>query len=145
MTDRIEVKTADLKFGALDWCIARVEGIEVELTPPNYGDGTSLVFIKGAEPLYRPSTNWEQGGPLIEKYKVSISPPTSPVHRNFGYMDKRNGYAEAGVWGSTIFGKERKYRRTAFHHPDSPLVAAMLAIVQSELGDTIQVPKELMP
>ncbi len=33
---------------------------------------------------------------MIEKYQVSLSPPTSAVHRNFGCMDKRNGYYESG-------------------------------------------------
>ena len=67
------------------------------------------------------------------------------MHRNFGYMDKRNGYYESGFWSSTIYGKERKHRRTVFHHLDNPLTVAMQAIVQLELGDTVQVPKELMP
>ncbi|MNJ49038.1 hypothetical protein D3C77_442530 [compost metagenome] len=94
---------------------------------------------------YKPSADWAQGGLLIEKYKVLLTPPTDMVHRNFGSFDKRNGWYESGNWGSTIFGKERKHRRTAFHHPDSPLIVAMRAIAQFELGDTAQVPKELQP
>lgn len=146
MNDLIEVNTADLIGPALDHAVAIAEGMYIH-TPNGmkyeywYANGRCVCSRAG----WAPSTGWSQGGPLIDKHKVLISPPTSPVHRNFGYMDKRNGYAEAGVWGSTIFGKDRKHRRAAFHHPDSPLIVAMLAIVQSVLGDTVQVPKELMP
>lgn len=93
---------------------------------------------------WAPSRFWSQAGPLIKKYNVMLSPPTSAVHRNYGYMDKRNGYEEAGFWGTTIFAKDRKHRRAAFHHKDDPLIPAMQAIVQFELGDEIDVPDELI-
>ncbi|MFN3046460.1 DUF2591 domain-containing protein [Pseudomonas alloputida] len=149
MTDLIEVKTADLVGEALGWAVGKAEGLNLELVPPQYGNpwrvfaryqGQAIVHTK----RYNPWEDWALGGKLIEKYQVSLSPPTSAVHRNFGYMDKRNGYYESGLWSSTIFGKERKHRRTAFHHPDNPLTVAMQAIAQFELGDTVQVPKELL-
>lgn len=93
---------------------------------------------------WMPSTDWGQGGPLIEKYGVLLSPPSSFVHRNFGNFDKRNGYYESGFWGATIFGKERKHRRTSFHHETEPLIPAMRAIVQFKLGDVVSVPVELV-
>lgn len=142
MVDMIEVKTADLIGPALDYAVAVATGYYMQENLRHLGPVTHDTRDPEA---WRPSANWAHGGPLIEKYKVMLSPPTSAVHRNFGYMDKRNGYYEAGGWGSTIFGKERKHRRTAFNHPDSPLIVAMRAIVQFELGDTVQVPKELMP
>ncbi|MFY1029525.1 phage protein NinX family protein [Pseudomonas asiatica] len=149
MTDLIEVKTADLVGHALDWAVAQAEGLEVFLVGPQYNVPWRVFWKKRGQALewdvlYNPHEDWALAGPLIEKHKVSLSPPTSAVHRNFGYMDKRNGYYEAGVWSSTIFGKERKHRRTAFHHPDNPLIVAMQAIAQFELGDTVQVPKELI-
>lgn len=148
MTDLIEVKTADLVGEALGWAVGKAEGLNLELVPPQYGNSWRVFARYQGQAIehtkrYNPWEDWALAGPLIEKYKVSLSPPTSAVHRNFGYMDKRNGYYESGLWGSTIFGKERKHRRTAFHHPDHPLIVAMQAIVQFELGDTVQVPKEL--
>lgn len=150
MTDLIEVKTADLAGEALGWAVGTAEGLNLFLAPPQYSNPWRVFARYKAtaneyDKRYNPWEDWALGGALIEKYQVSLSPPTSAVHRNFGYMDKRNGYYEAGVWGSTIFGKERRHRRTAFHHPDKPLIAAMRAVVQFELGDTAQVPKELMP
>lgn len=151
MTEFVEVKTQDLSGAALDWAVAMAEGYRVD---PE-GDGRSVISPKGvftsvsvrgaAEGFgYRPSSDWNQGGPLIEKYQVLLTPPSNLVHRNFGSFDKRNGWYESGFWGSTIFGKERKHRRASFHHPDSPLIVAMRAIAQFELGDTLNVPKELL-
>ena len=150
MTDLIEVKTADLAGEALGWAVGTAEGLDLFMAPPEYGNPWR-VFVRYQATAtehtkrYNPWEDWALGGKLIEKYQVSLSPPASAVHRNFGYMDKRNGYYESGLWSSTIFGKERKHRRTAFHHPNNPLIVAMQAIAQFELGDIVQVPKELIP
>ncbi|UJW24741.1 MULTISPECIES: phage protein NinX family protein [Pseudomonas] len=150
MTDLIEVKTADLAGEALGWAVGMAEGLELELEPPHYGTAWRVFArhrytVTEQAKRFNPWEDWALAGPLIDKHKVSLSPPASAVHRNFGYMDKRNGYYESGFWSSTIYGKERKHRRTVFHHLDNPLTVAMQAIVQLELGDTVQVPKELMP
>lgn len=138
------MKTAELSGAALDWAVAKAEGLEVKIEPPIYGTGPRVFASNGlALTRYRPSTDWAQGGPLIQKYGVLLSPPASQVHRNYGYADARNGYYESGLWGTTIFGRERKHRRTSFSHPTEPLIAGMRAIVQFELGDEVQVPDGL--
>lgn len=143
------VKVSELQGVALDWAVARAEAYAWEIESGAYGSGMHVV-IKLPEPsierrqVFKPSKDWAQGGLLIKKYNVMLSPPTSAVHRNYGYMDKRNGYEEAGFWGTTIFAKERKHRRAAFHHKDDPLIPAMQAIVQLEFGDEIEVPDELI-
>lgn len=149
MTDLIEVTTAELVGEALGWAVGKAEGLDVFLAPPEYGNPWRVFarysyMVTEHTKRYNPWEDWALGGKLIEKYQVSLSPPKSAVHRNFGYMDKRNGYYESGFWSSTIFGKERKHRRTTFHHPNNPLIVAMQAIAQFELGDTIQVPKDLI-
>lgn len=150
MTDMIEVRVSNLSGEALGWAVGKAEGLDLILEPPQYGSPWRVFARYQGQATertkrYNPWEDWALGGPLIEKCKVSLSPPTSTVHRNFGYMDKRNGHYESGIWGSTIFGKDRKHRRTAFHHPSSPLIVAMRAIAQFEFGETVQVPKELMP
>ena len=125
MSEMIEVKTARLEFGALDWCIAQVEGIKVELTPPNYGSGTSLVFVTGTDPLYRPSTNWEDGGALIAKHQVNLH---SPQTRD-------------DCWAAWVTIRGKDFCQGGYQ----PLAAACRAIVAAKLGDIVQVPKDLMP
>lgn len=156
----IEVKTADLIGPALDWAVAEAEGIR-RFVMGNDWPGNSvvadaadrdrvvicnmigqLVVSRGGwSNGWNPSTDWAQGGPLIEKYGVLLSPPRSMMHVNGG---PNAGWRETGTWDSTIFGTERKHRRKAFEHQDQPLVAAMRAIVQFELGDVVSVPAELV-
>lgn len=117
MTDLIEVTTAELVGEALGWAVGKAEGLDVFLAPPEYGNPWRVFarysyMVTEHTKRYNPWEDWALGGKLIEKYQVSLSPPKSAVHRNFGYMDKRNGYYESGFWSSTIFGKERKHRRT---------------------------------
>lgn len=157
-----QVNVSELTGAALDWAVAKASGMpfytQGEDWPGNYrvtqqaGEepviiraliGTLWLEFQGKTTPWSPSTDWSQGGPLIDKYGVLLSPPKSMVHRNFGNFDARNGWYESGVWGATIFGAERKHRRRAFDHPDQPLVAAMRAIVQFELGDVVSVPDDL--
>jgi len=141
MSQMIEVKTAELSGAALRWAVAQAEGLEVTIHPPAYGNGHRLAVNSRTE-AYRPDMDWSQGGPLIEKYGVLLSPPKSMMHVCGG---PNAGWQETGQWGSTIFGRERKHRRACFDHKSNPLVAAMLAIVQFEFGDTVAVPAELLP
>lgn len=164
-----EVKVSELQGIALDYAVAEAIGWK----EPFYGIGNIRYFSEERHQVksqyllmevpdpdepdevtdphhfnhletWAPSRFWSQAGPFIKKYNVMLSPPTSAVHRSYGYMDKRNGYEEAGFWGATIFAKERKHRRAAFHHKDDPLIPAMQAIVQFELGDVVSIPDELM-
>lgn len=148
MSRMIEVKVDDLIGKALDWAVDSAStGQTLEVRHHKSGSGEWMFFHDGLPYPLGPapySTDWAKGGPLVFQYGVLLSPPKSMVHRNYGHMDRRNGYYESGVWGATIFGAERKHRRRAFDHPDQPLVAAMRAIVQFELGDVVRVPAELM-
>lgn len=147
----IEVKTAELIGPALDWAVAQAVGVEVGVIRPPVIDENNqpalltnkLRWLMSGEPakFWLPSTDWSQGGPLIAKFGVLLSPPKSMMHVGGG---PNAGWRETGRWGSTIFGKDRKHRRACFDHKTEPLVAAMLAIVQFELGDVAQVPAELV-
>ncbi|WP_338568768.1 phage protein NinX family protein [Pseudomonas canadensis] len=123
MTEFVEVKTQDLSGAALDWAVAKAEGMPALIYPtdPHY------VYIdmpgRGCGP-YMPSHAWFEGGPLIEKYKLDIGAP----------MENQNG-----PWNAA----------TEWAHPlgykgDTPLIAACRAIVASILGETVSVPKELL-
>ena len=53
------VNTADLKGSALDWAVAKCEGIDLP---------------HGLTDAVRYSTNWCLGGPIIEREKITLSP-----------------------------------------------------------------------
>jgi hypothetical protein len=97
------MKTNELTGAALDWAVARCEG--------GVGDNQLI----GA--WYTPSTDWAQGGPIIEREEIAI----------FLEYPKE--------WGAT----DGNYSKGG----DTPLIAAMRCYVASKLGDEIELPKEL--
>lgn len=137
MTDLIDVKTARLIGHALDWAVGVADGREMEL-PGAVRGRTSVVWcdpfvikLEGRPDFqdktrrkWQPSTNWEHGGPLIDKYHGSTqhSPGLAEEACYSG------GPAGAGVW---LYGP-------------TALVAFCRGLVHYKLGDTVQVPKELV-
>ncbi|PZW52824.1 uncharacterized protein DUF2591 [Pseudomonas sp. URIL14HWK12:I3] len=127
MTDLIEVKTADLTREALGWAVGMAEDMALHLEPPQYGNGWRVFAIYRGEATehcerYNPWEDWELGGSLVAKYRIG-----------FGlYSD--SFFAVIGLDDIAGDGDGLTH-----------LVAAMRAIIAAKLGDTVQVPKELMP
>lgn len=127
MTDLIEVKTTDLAGEALGWAVGKAEGLDVFLAPPEYGNPWR-VFVRYRAKVterterYNPWEDWALGGLLIQKYRVGFGLYSDSFFAVTG-LDDTPGDAD----GLTH------------------LVAACRAIVAAKLGDTVQVPKELMP
>ncbi|MFG0631401.1 phage protein NinX family protein [Pseudomonas sp. xss_2] len=138
MTDLIKVKTADLVGEQLAWAVGKAEGLDVLLAPPIYGNPwrvfvryTGEVTIR--EVRYNPWDDWALGGPLIDKHHVQTSFNGSGFSRSpsgeywCAYVCKPSGQQEFPSGGGP-----------------NALTAACRAIAQAKLGDTVQVPKELM-
>ena len=103
------MKTSELTGAALDWAVAKCERVIG-------GDDLDVGFI--LERGYAPSTNWAQGGAIIEREGISL----------YLYSDSE--------WNAHSGGKE--YCAT------TPLEAAMHCYVASKLGDEVEVPEELL-
>ena len=130
MTSLIEVKTADLAGEALGWTVGKAEGMDVLLAPPIYGNPwrvfvryTGEVTIRDVR--YNPWEDWAIGGPLMQKHNVSLHRPQPDWH----------------YWAAWITDNGKDVAQGA----DLPLPAACRTIVAHKLGDTVQVPKELIP
>lgn len=98
------MKTSELTGAALDWAVARCEG------------GVGENQLLGA--WYAPSTNWAQGGPIIERERIELVP---------------NGEG----WDALQDDQHIPNEGT------TPLIAAMRCYVASKLGDEVEIPKEL--
>ena len=103
-------KTIDLTGPALDWAAAQVAG-----------SGAKLLFCLGHR--FQPSTDWAQGGPIIERERIAV---------------KANGY---GWWFARVGGD---FGQGEWVRGDTPLIAAMRGYVASKLGDEIDVPDKLI-
>lgn len=115
------MKTHELTGAALDWAVAKCEDLE-----HYFADG--LVCLKG-QPFdthwlyWTPSTDWAQGGPIIEREMLTV------------IYNERPEDVEG-------------WRTIAYHTGDmeygaTPLIAAMRCYVASKLGDEVDVPEEL--
>lgn len=129
MTDLIEVKTADLAGEALGWAVGTAEGLELILAPPEYGNPWRVFARYRASATehtkrFNPWEDWAVGGPLIEKRMVSLHCPQSTDD----------------VWDGWVITDKGEFCQAG----DSALIAASRAIVAAKLGDTVQVPKELI-
>jgi len=83
--------------------------------------------------MWHPSTDWEQGGPIIEREKIDIS-----------YWTSGNAWHGACP-GRMRYDCEGEYIDGSDGHSDgpTPLIAAMRCFVASRLGDEVDVPEEL--
>lgn len=120
------MKTSELIGKALDWAVAKADKRQdVLFCQRQYGK--LIVRIAGnheerdSEWLYSPSTDWAQGGLIIESECIGIG---------FGVGIDQDRW-EAGYSTPTATGK-------------TPLEAAMRCYVNAQLGDTVEIPKELM-
>lgn len=103
----MKIKTSELKGAALDWAVAKCE--KALRNWPNY---TKL-------PAY--STDWKEGGPLIEREEISV------VFQ-----------PQSALWSA-----ESRYSPVVRAKGATLLIAAMRCYVASKLGDEVDVPEEL--
>lgn len=111
------MRTSELSGAALDWAVAKAGGTtHIELV---------WETVRGK---WSPSTNWAQGGAIIEREGISLL--------------LWKGFTDGQYWVGSIDveGQEERERE---EEADTPLVAAMRAYVASKLGDEVQIPEGL--
>lgn len=126
------MKVAELEGADLDYWVALADGKVAEIVPQRvWGDGYGITFVDG-KPACRvgldyfdPSTNWAQGGPIIEKHVIAtwcgsgkwFATPMGAV----GYDGC--DYIDVNDWGSLT--------------GPTPLIAAMRCLVASKYGEEV--------
>ena len=115
------MKTSELTGAALDWAVAQCEGPN-SVASCYYVDDTPLWLEEAPENEWTPSTNWAQGGPIIEREGISI-----------WVFDDVTWRAETPFVGVDCV-----------YEGPTPLVAAMRCYVASKLGDDVDVPETLL-
>lgn len=114
----MKINTAELTGPALDCAVARCEALGTNMLRVHGG----AVFIKDCDTLIQCdfSTNWAQGGPIIERERITVR----ANQRNEGW-EATKSWIGTGRSGPT------------------PLIAAMRCYVASKLGDEVEIPGEL--
>lgn len=68
------IKVSELTGALLDYWVARAEGLEMEMLCGHCCTPVSRHHDEIQYEMYRPSTDWGQGGPLIDKYGLTVEP-----------------------------------------------------------------------
>lgn len=133
----MKINTSELIRPALDWAAARALGYAPKaFTERDCGQGAIRPLSKwcgidvtpSGHTIWSPSTNWAQGGPIIEREKFDV------VYQAGGRGDEWTAFAnDTDEGGNSI----------ECGGP-TPLIAAMRCFVASKLGDEVDVPQELL-
>ena len=112
------MKTSELSGAALDWAVAKCEFSGCEGWDETLSGVDAVSDMEGK--VFSPSTNWMQGGPIIEREKLWVEPTDDGEQ----------------WWSTTLSGRHEGEGTT-------PLIAAMRCYVASKLGDEVEIPEEL--
>lgn len=124
----MKVKTSELTGAALDWAVAKCNGKTLHYFVDDWFKKDPWLAVNGEadQPLhsYTPSTDWGQGGPIIERERIEVR------------------YRVGVNLTATIDGK---YEQSVPHNQkeNAQLTVAMRCYVASKLGDEVEIPEEI--
>ena len=107
----MKIKTSELIGLALNWAVTKCETGQPL-------DRNSSFFV-----AFKYTTDWAQGGPIIEREEISVN--WAGLAWTADLSDSVGGYIEHTESGPT------------------PLIAAMRCYVASKLGDKVEIPENL--
>jgi hypothetical protein len=148
-----QIKVSEATNTQLDWLVGVAEGCyDLEL----YGVDPSIRAWKrglGVTAPYRPTTNWSQMGPIIERERITVvcaegeyNPDKAGTPQcydtywvaTFGRLTPYTNYGPQGDnWGDAFTVA------VGGNSGNTPLIAAARCFVSSKLGETVEVPDEL--
>jgi hypothetical protein len=124
------VKVSELEGEALDYWVARAEGHQVAKHTYSGGHHYTLYFASGDTGLPEYSTDWSQGGPIIEREKITID---TWQRSHDGSLDWAASFSHPVAHPTNPSKSPTHHRMRA----STPLIAAMRAYVASKVGDEI--------
>ena len=113
------MRTNELSGAGLDWAVAKCEGLLCFGYRTN-GERFAVELSDGEVEGFMPSTDWAQGGPIIEREGMQLW--------------------KGGAWCASL---DQSFNSPEFEAGETPLIAAMRCYVASKLGDEVQLPEEL--
>lgn len=160
----MKIKTADLIGPALDWAVAKCQGVGIQRPArvmvnaggygPN-GRAQQYVYSKAFGNKYSPSADPETGWPIIDENSISV------IRIEDDYGQDAKGFCNNNripVWGAVMgqHGALESYNSygepcgSTYEIPEddcsygpTSLIAAMRCYVATSLGDEVEIPEEL--
>lgn len=135
----MKMQTSELTGSALDWAVAKCEGLRLHKDALLGGIIKDGWWASGyyADPnqwiqlgQLRYSTSWAQGGPIIERENIDVFTEKGTPESWFASVSRyQNG--------------ERLYGWRIHKYGPTPLIAAMRTYVASRLGSEVEIPEGL--
>lgn len=126
-----QIKVSEASELQLDWLASKCVG-DFALYH-DIEDGQRFLNLWTDSAFLHYSSNWANGGPIIEREKIGVYPVPRGVWAAFKYQEA-DGLARIAGVSLPIF---KQYAAT-------PLIAAVRCYVASKLGDVVEVPDELV-
>jgi hypothetical protein len=118
MYPKRNLNTSQLRGDDLDQAVALVDlSLVLDYDP----DAHPCQTIDGERKRWHPSTDWSQGGPIMEREQIAVE-YQSGWHAKMEYGASPDGVQHARAFGTTI------------------LLAAMRCYVASKFGETVELP-----
>lgn len=116
------VKVSGLSGAALDWAVAKCQGCH-----PKRLEDVEMWKHARQQGAFRYCTEWSQGGPIIEREWIDPTPwPNESREDMRWHCQQYDSGGDCAQYGPTL------------------LIAAMRCYVASKLGDTVEIPVELL-
>lgn len=125
------MKVADMDSRALDFWVAKALGMTHPKAMREMAPGFVMVPYEDCDRhgsitrfrAFRPSSDWADGGPIIERQRIEVSPA------------ERYSHTKTGWTASLLVGEQDK--KAIYMVGDTPLVAAMRAFVASKFDEEV--------
>lgn len=115
----MKINTDELSGSALDWAVAKCEGVPVDDPAYNWRIGHWVCKY---------SSEWSAGGPIIEREKIEL--------------EIRREIQDSTVWTAFLWRGALRGIDTA--DGPTPLIAAMRCYVFSKLGNAVEIPEDVI-
>ena len=122
------MKTSELTGAALDWAVCEATGLLAAYTQFRTGKNFLKVWGVAKNAHLHPSTDWAQGGPIIERIKGFL-------FKHWLEMKRESHQCQAEI---------HNYDGDWIAFGPTPLIAALRCFVASRLGDNVAIPADLL-
>lgn len=123
----MKIKVSEATGIVLDWLVTSIENPEVIEYGVDYWLSHYRHTTKYGEYVYRWHQSWAQGGPIVEREWLDITPWPNETREDMRWHCQQHDTAnDCAQYGPT------------------PLIAAMRCYVASKLGDEVEVPDSLI-
>lgn len=126
----MKIKVGEATQNQLNWMVAKCEPDDTVRIYFDEDTGEKLCHDDWDIPEFNPTTDWSQGGPIIEREKIGIM-----------HIENRQAHQQ---WAAGEHDSDYPDRFWEVVCGPTPLIAAMRCFVASRLGDEVEIPEELI-